>query len=331
MERIKKISSIILRIGISAALLFFLFRQVGAQNLWSTIKGADLRFILLAFLVSFFSYLLCLFRWEMLLKAYQIHLPLKRVILAFSGGLFFNLFMPSSIGGDVVRSIDLAVQTKKTKEVLATVLLDRLSGYVGLVILAAAAMGLGWKYVEAKNILFAMALISGILILILLVLFNSFLYSKINKLLRLPIFGKIGEAINNLHEQVYYFKKHTKIMLINVVISLLVQAVAPVSSYITALALGLKIPIIYFFVFLPIIGAITMLPISLGGLGLRDWATIFFFAKIGVSKDLAFAMSLVNFSYALIYGSIGGFIYVATVHYRRLQSHQPSGIPQAGS
>jgi len=75
---------------------------------------------------------------------------------------------------------------------------------------------------------------------------------------------------------------------------------------------------IYFFIFLPVIGAITLLPISLGGLGLRDATTIFFFAKIGVGKDLAFAMSLLSFSFLLFYGSIAGLIYFITVNHRKL-------------
>jgi hypothetical protein len=105
--------------------------------------------------------------------------------------------------------------------------------------------------------------------------------------------------------------------------SLLVQIVSPLISFVIALSLGIKINIIYFFIFLPIIGAITLLPISIGGLGLRDATTIFFFAKAGVSKDLAFAMSLISFFFLLVYGAIGGLIYVLTVHHRRIQHNQP--------
>ncbi len=87
--------------------------------------------------------------------------------------------------------------------------------------------------------------------------------------------------------------------------------------------MGIKINMAYFFVYLPIIGAITLLPISIGGLGLRDATTVFFFAQAGVSKDMAFAMSLINFSFIVFYASIGGLIYVFTVHHRRIPHHKP--------
>jgi hypothetical protein len=75
---------------------------------------------------------------------------------------------------------------------------------------------------------------------------------------------------------------------------------------------------VYYIVFIPIVGAITMLPISIGGLGVRDASTIFFLAKAGVGNDLALAMSLISFFFILIYAAAGGLIYVLTVSHRRL-------------
>ena len=318
MQFFKKILSIILRISISIILLIFLFRQVDKKSLFEIIKNADKPLLLLAFFVFFSSYLLCLFRWEMLLKAVEIYLPLKRIIISFCGGIFFSLFLPSTIGGDLMRSMDLAAHTKRPREVIATVLLDRLSGYVGLVLLALVSMLFGWRFIQDKSVLFCVVIITAVLIAILLVLFNKFLYSKINKFLHSPNAGKIRELIKNLHQEVYIFRQHKKVITNNLVFSILIQAVSPLAFFIIALSLGIKMNIIYFFVFLPIINAITLLPISIGGLGLRDTTTIFFFAKVGMGRDLAFAMSLINFFFILVFGALGGLIYVLTVHHRRI-------------
>jgi uncharacterized protein (TIRG00374 family) len=323
---LKKIFSIIFRIAISVILLIFLFRLVDKKSLLAIIKNADKPLLFLAFIVLFFNYLLCLLRWQMLLKAADIRLPLKRVIISFSGGIFFNLFLPSTIGGDLMRSLDLAAHTKKPNEVVATVLLDRLSGYVGLVILALLAIMFGWQFVRDSSVLFIIGIITALLIAILLILFNNFLYVRINKFLDSSGAGKIRESIKNLQQEIYIFRRNKKMILSNLAISFLVQLSSPISFYFIALALGIKIRIIYFLVFLPIIGAITLLPVSIGGLGLRDATTIFFFAKAGVSRDLAFAMSLISFFFILIYGALGGLIYVLTVRHRRLQSHQPSAV-----
>lgn len=324
----KKIFSIFLRIGISIILLVFLFKQVDEKSLFALIKNANKPLLLLAFVVYFLTYLFCLLRWEMLLKAVKISLSIKRVIISYAGGTFFSLFLPSTIGGDFIRTIDLAAHTNKPKEVVATVLVDRLSGYIGLAVVALAAAILGWKLVEgSKVVLFSLAMIVFILIAVLLVLFNKFAYAKISKFLQVPNAGKIRSMLIKLHEEIHYFRHNKKLIVKNLALSLLVQIIAPITFYLTGLALGIKINPVYYFVFLPIIGAITMLPISIGGLGLRDATTIFFFAKAGVSKDLAFAMSLINFSFILVYGCLGGILYVLTVRHRRLQRHKPSAIP----
>ncbi|MFH0856172.1 MAG: lysylphosphatidylglycerol synthase transmembrane domain-containing protein [Candidatus Omnitrophota bacterium] len=329
MAVIKKIFSILLRVAISVILLVFLFRQVDGRSILEVIKGINKPLLLLAFLFFFLTYILGLCRWVMLLKAVKINIPLKRVVTSFSGGVFFSLFLPSTIGGDFLRSVDLAVYTKKPKEVIATIFLDRLSGYIGLVILALIAMFLGWKILEDRSVVIALGIIIGMLAVVLLLLFNSFLYSKISRLLKSPNAGKIRDLITDLHEEIYLFRDKPKVVVKNILISIAVQAVPSFTFYIVALSLGLKISLAYFFIFLPIIGAITLLPISIGGLGLRDASTIFFFAKAGVEKNLAFAMSLLSFSFILFYGAIGGLIYVLTVHNRRLQCNQPSQVRKA--
>jgi len=320
MAVIKKIFSIFLRIFISIILLVFLFKQVDEKSLFSVIKNADKPLLFLACGVFFFSYFLCLLRWQMLLKGANIHLPLKRIIISFAGGIFFNLFLPSTIGGDFMRTIDLATHTKKPKEVVATVFLDRLSGYVGLVILALTSLCFGRKFIEDKVIFLSVAVITGLLIVILLVLFNNFLFRKINRFMGKSGAGRIRESLKNLHHEIHIFRHQKKILLKNISLSVLIQIISPLSFYCIALSLGVRIEFIYFLIFLPIIGAITLLPISIGGLGLRDASTVYFFTKVGMTKDFAFAMSLLSFSFIVFYGTIGGLIYVFTVRHRRIQS-----------
>jgi uncharacterized protein (TIRG00374 family) len=324
----KKIFSIFLRVGISIVILAFLFRQVDEKVLFGIIRNANKPLLVLAFLIFGLIYVLCLWRWKMLLEAVKIRLPLKRIIISFAGGIFFNMFLPSTIGGDFVRSLDLAAHTKKPRQIVATVFLDRLSGYIGLVIVALLALLFGWKLLQDRSTLFSVVLITAILIAILFFLFNGFVFSKVNKFFESPGTGKIKEAIGNLHEEIHYFKNHKRVIIDNLALSFFIQIVSPMTFYTIALSLGIKISITYFFIFLPIIGAITLLPISIGGLGLRDATTIFFFAKAGVGKDLAFAMSLISFLFLLLYAALGGLIYVLTIHHRRLQPDQPSIVCQ---
>lgn len=326
MKIFKQILGVVLRLGVSAflILLLFKFQKVDSGRLLENIRFADRIWLSAAFLLNFAVYILCLFRWNMLLKSFDIRLPLKRIIISFSGGVFFSSLLPSTIGGDLMRSLDLSQHTKRTKEVVATVLLDRLSGCVGLVIVALAALILGWRFIYDKSVLFPVAVIVALMLLVLLVLFNDFLFSRINKLLHSPDSGRIRRALKSLHEEIHYFKRHKGVMLKNLFLSVLIQIGPPIAFYITALSLGQKIDLIYFFVFLPIIGAITLLPISIGGLGLRENASVFFFAQAGMPKDLAGAMAFFNSIFVLVLAAIGGMIYVLTLRHRRLQPSQSS-------
>lgn len=324
MVKIKNTLLFLLRISVSILLLVLLFKinKIDPQVLISDIKGADKRLLATGFLFLFFVYFLGFLRWRMLLRAGGINIPLKRLISSFSGGIFFSIFLPSTIGGDLVRAADLAEHTKKTKEVIATVFLDRLSGYIGLVFVILPALLLGRNLVLDQVVFLSVTVIIILLVMVLLVLFNNFIYSAITQLLATPGAGRIKEAIKNMHQEIYLFRNHKKMIVLNLFTSFIVQLIGPISIYFIGLSLGVKINFIYFLIFLPIISAVTLLPIAIGGLGLREGLFVVYFAKAGVVKQLALTMSLLSFSFIVFYGAIGGLVYVLTVHYRRLQSNK---------
>ena len=330
MKRVKKFLVFVLRFCISAILLIalFFFKEINVKELLVDIKTADKLLLFIAFALFFLVYILGLLRWHMLLKAADVHIPFKRAVTSFCGGIFFSCLLPSSIGGDLVRSIDLSKYTQKPKEVIATVLLDRLSGCVGLVIVMLIALICGWDLLS-KNavVLVSIALISGIMAVLLLALFNKFMFIQINKLLHFPNAGRIREGLKNLFHELHYFRKHKKVLIYNLFISIIIQAIGPVVFYITALSLGLKgMNPVYFFVFIPIIGAITLLPISIGGLGIRESMAALFLPAAGIAANDAAAFALINSFFILLYGAIGGLIYVLTVHHRRVQPDPSSPV-----
>jgi hypothetical protein len=327
-DTIKKVLVILLRLGISLLLLILLFKfnKIDVHELLGDIKSADKWLLLVGFLIFFFIYLLGFLRWKMLLCAAGINIPVRRLIVSFSGGAFFSIFLPSTIGGDLVRTADLAGHTKKTKEVIATVFLDRLSGYIGLVIVVVLVLLLDSSLLSDKIVLSSVVLIVAILVFVMFVLFNGFIYSKVNRFLSAPGAGKIKEMIKGLHHEIHIFRHKKKMIASNIALSFAVQVIAPVSVYFIALSLGVKVDFKYFLIFLPIIGAVTLLPVSLGGLGLRENLFVVYFAKVGVVKQLAIAMSLLSFAFIVIYGALGGLIYVLTVHNRRVQCYTPPQI-----
>ncbi|MDD5561474.1 MAG: lysylphosphatidylglycerol synthase transmembrane domain-containing protein [Candidatus Omnitrophica bacterium] len=324
----KKILSVLLRVVISVGLLVLLFKfnKIDINVLINNIKGANRLFLVSGFLIFPIAHLLGFLRWKMLLKAVEIKIPLKKLVSSFCGGIFFSIFLPSTIGGDLVRAADLVAHTQKARQVIATAFLDRLSGYIGLVAIVLIAILLGGELISDKIVFFSVAVIIILLVIILLLLFNSFIYTRISRFLSVPGAGKVKEMIRDMHQEIHVFRNHKKIISGNLMLSFLIQATLPVSVYFIGLSLGVKISFIYYLIFLPIICAITLLPISIGGLGLREGLFVLYFAKAGVMKQLALAMSLLSFSCIVLYGAIAGVIYVFTVHHRRLQHNKPSSF-----
>ena len=99
MKNVKRILSIILRISISIVMLIFLFRMVDLRNLAEHIKQARFPLLVLAFAVFSLNYFLTFLRWKQLFKVVRVYPPAGRLMVSFTGGVFFNLFLPTSIGG----------------------------------------------------------------------------------------------------------------------------------------------------------------------------------------------------------------------------------------
>lgn len=317
----KKILSFIVRISITLVLLIFLFRRVDVVNVWQTIKTLEPTLFLLAFLLYLVIIVLIFWRWKMLLDALHLKVKRRRVFISMLGSHFFNLLLPSTIGGDVVRSFDLFGHTQQGARVVASVLLDRLSGFAGLVILSTAGFLICHKF-------FDISVFMPILILFVLVVLASFFFLNKSFVPRFLNFlgkfikGPIVPKLISLHESLSFFAAYKKILIENVAVSIAGHLLFSLIFYILAFAMGIKVNAIYFIIFVPIVSAVSTLPISIGGLGLRDVTTVYFFSKIGIEKSAAFSMSLIAFFFMVVIGAIGGIVYVFTLRYRRIQSHQ---------
>lgn len=322
----KKTISASFRVFISLTLLLVLFRKIDFKGTLKVIAQLSPLYFISAIVIFLLIYVLLFYRWKMLLDARKAGVSSPRVFSSFSGGLFFNLFTPSTIGGDLSRSIDLGAHTKSYGVIAATVLLDRLSGFAGLVIVAAISLIFGYRMINDFSVYLTIFLFAVLLGGIFLVLFNEGIYIRLNRSVTKK--RNLWENFRKLHSEIYFFRRHRAVLYANLGCSILIQAGASLFSYFILRSLNTRINILYPFVFNPVITVITAIPISIGGLGLRDASSIFFYAKAGVAKDVALAQSLLNFAVIVIFGLIAGIIYVSTLRYRRLQPHQADARSQ---
>ncbi|MDP8212467.1 MAG: lysylphosphatidylglycerol synthase transmembrane domain-containing protein [Candidatus Zapsychrus exili] len=305
-EKTKNVLSFFMRIACSALLLFYLFKQIDIEGTINVIKSANMIYILYAGIVFLFINVFLLYRWVIYIRALDLSVKLSSVTRYFLAGLFGNLFLPSAIGGDLIKIIGLCKNSDKKPTVVASVLLDRLSGFIAIVLVAITAFTLGYNVIDDKTLLFPIVILGIVFFGFITVLFNERAYSFACKIFNK--FPKIKNNLMELHYDIALLKNKKREGWKAIALSCLCQVIFSFTFYLTAKALHQDINIIYFLIFVPLICVAGALP-SIGGLGAREAGAAFLFAKIGVESGIAVSISLVNFLFMVIVGIIGGIIY----------------------
>lgn len=300
----------LLKALVSLSLLAFLFWRTDIDGFINTIKGAKLPLLLFCLLLYVLSQLISTLRWQCLLNAEEFHVPFTRLVLFYFEGMFFNLFLPTLIGGDVVRGYNLYRYTRKGGESLASILVDRLSGLMAMMAIALLALLIGYPYLHEPLVAYLILIIAGGMGLGIFGLANRWLKDTL-----LSFVGKTGlnnfrERIGRTYEAIHRYREHRKAIGQALTLSLVLQTLGIFIFYLISRALGLSVALPYFFLFVPLIHVFSMIPISLSGLGVREGITVFLFAKAGVSSSGALGLSLAWFSIVALASLPGGMVFL---------------------
>jgi len=352
----KKFLFFALRFIVSFSLIGWLLLRLGKENLQNFplyFKQANYTLLGLAVLIFSFAVLITAIRWQILLRVQGIKLSFSPICKLTYIGFFFSNFLPTVVGGDVVKLVYVIRHTKKGPAPLASMLLDRALGVGALVIISLVAVSFTLQVPQIKEI--APPII--VFCLLILSLFFLLLYPKILASLALtvlfvllfignptisplmigagiitlwlflflvsspnsPVFKikllSLGEKFRKLYDAVSLYRENKKTLFFCLILSLLVQNSLALITYLISLAFNLNIPIVYFFLFYPLICLIMSLPISIAGLGLRESAFIFFFTILENTSQMqmdAFALGLCFYLVTLVTSSVGGIIYSFT-------------------
>src|SRR5215831_3526835 len=130
------------KLAVSVALLWLLFSRIDVGKLWASARQASVAWMAIGLGVYAMTIVIMVWRWSLLLEAQDVDMPFYKLFGSMSVALFFNNFLPSNIGDDVVRISDTA-KVARSKTLAATVVLaDRTMGMMGLVLVAALGLSL---------------------------------------------------------------------------------------------------------------------------------------------------------------------------------------------
>jgi len=291
-------------------LAFLLIYKTSVKDIVSTLKDVNLFWLAISFSLHFVGLLISAYRWQILAFAQGDRVPLGFLFKSYLVGTFFNIFLPSRFGGDVVRIWDGSRYSRSLVKSSAIVVVERLTGIIVLFIFALLASLIRLDMAEKIPVIWV-SLLLGLTVLGLLVFF--FLPVVGRGLEKFPAKGfldKVKQKIISFRKAVLLYREKPREFFKAVLWAFLLQLNVIIYYFLIGKALQLNIQFLDYFIFIPIVVLIQIIPVTINGLGLREGSYIEIFKFYGISPQTAFSFSLVEVAFSFIIGGSGGIIYI---------------------
>jgi uncharacterized membrane protein YbhN (UPF0104 family) len=308
MKKAKPVIIFLLKLLVSGGLLAYFLSRVHPERFLHTFASANYSWIALALTVYLFAQSISAVRWTMLARPLGIATPFKDLVKYYLIGMFFNLFAPGTVGGDVSRVYNLvrdeAAHAKgravTTMHAAMSVLMDRAIGMVVLVWLGATALLLFPQYAVPPTVrMVTFLLASGFAVAVLL-----------TPLLRrlLPEDGHtIVVKVRLLFRS---YRMQWRALAAAGVLSIVIHLIQAWMHVVMGRALGLELPFTFCLIVYPLVGTFSSIPVSLNGLGLREGGYIYLLAVIGIGTEKGIAFGLLLFLIVALDSLIGGLLFL---------------------
>lgn len=302
----------VLKAGVSVALLWLLFSRVDMSRLWSVARHASAPWLVAALGLYLAMVLASAWRWGLLLKAQGIELPFSTLTASFLVATFFNNFLPSNIGGDVVRIADTAPAAGSKTLATTVVLIDRGIGLLGLVLMAAVGATAGPRLTTASS-LGPVMLWAGFGVATMIATPALLMPQGLARLLQpLRVLHPewVDERIERLTGALARSRETPGALAGCFAGAVFVQAM--LVGFYLAIAHSMHIPIGFaeLAVIVPISFIVQMLPVSMNGFGVREATFGFYFSRLGLSLESALLVSFVGAALIMLFSLSGGVTYI---------------------
>ncbi|MCS6852096.1 MAG: flippase-like domain-containing protein [Gemmataceae bacterium] len=285
------------RIAVSGVLVTGLILRTDWAQVGEAFASLRLQWWWAAFLLYLVSQLVSAVRWQLLARPLGFKESLARFVSFYFIGMYFNMLLPTSVGGDVLRAWYLDGGSGRRLAAFVSVFADRFSGLLVLLALACAAVVFCPlelpRWVPASVWGTASCALAGLAVAPLLARGKG----RGPWTLRLTAAGRA-------------FRRQPRLLLITTALSLVVQAANVAIVWFIGLGLGLKVPPAYYAIMVPMVSLLTLLPISINGIGVREEGMMRFLAFLGVPTGTTLCLSLLWFAVFLAAGGLGGLVYL---------------------
>jgi hypothetical protein len=272
------------------------------------IPHLDDRELLVGIVIGLLGVIISAYQWQHLLAAESISIRLRRLVNLYFVGIAFNHFLPTGMGGDMVKAYYVGKEGENTIGSTSAVVMSRVTGFFGMLLLSIPA-ALIWHNVfpHSLTITFLLACLAmcGTLTSTIcgVTLLPRFLKGKWAKKKIIMLVLRLGNSICASFKQ-------PRTMCLTIALGLLFHISAALNYYGYAMVLHIQVPFVFYLVAIPFVSLITFLPISINGFGLRETAFIYIFTTMHIPPTMSFLLAILMDLQTLLFGVIGGLIYL---------------------
>lgn len=256
--------------------------------------------------VTFAGVVISALRWQRVVEALGLHGGLRRLLDYYLVSMFVGSVLPSTVGGDVLRVSRLAIDTGERPLSFASVVLERMTGWLVLPVITFTgfAVNPGLLEVPGPAVKLAVLLAAGTLALLLVVLFLA-AHPRLGGRLAhreswLRFLGAVHLGIDRLRRRP---SSAAEVLVVGFAYQLLVV----LAAFLAAKALGVHVSFTVFLTFFPVVAIAQVLPVSIGGIGLREGALVIFLStsKLGATHTQAVALGLAFYAMNVLVSLLG--------------------------
>jgi len=302
----------LIKITVSAGLIAFLFYKLSPASLLSDLARMSLWQLVVSTIIFFISVVMGALQWHLLLKAGGIVLPFVKTFKVYFVGIFFNNFLPAGVGGDVMKIYDVSRVGNDPHQVFAVTILDRVIGIAGLCMLALVASFILLAGEGLDNLHLYIVVFVGCVAPVLALIMNKRLSRAVRRLFGNITFWGLGGRFDAIFRHLGEFRRVRVLLVRLTLLAIAVQFLRVVTHVLVAESLGITVTplsFLQFFVFVPLLSLLMILPISINGLGVREGAGILLFTQIGFSKEQALLMELMTYAIMVVVSLLGGIFF----------------------
>ncbi len=280
-----------------------------ARKLIDVLRGFQFEYLAALLLVAVGTNGISSSKWGLFLKDRGHYLPWWRLFGLYLIGRFFNNFLPSMFGGDVARSYILGRQIGSQSVSAASVVLERVSGLVGLAILATLGSLIN------PNIMSNPVIAIPLMLTILATAFGTlaFFRPKVSALFlrflrRIPVVRRIAPKVGKLLNDIGHYRTNRPLLLKSLLYSLGFQILAAINVYVACRSIGFAPDFADIIVITPVILLLSMIPVSPNNIGWWEFCFGVLLVNAGATAAEGLAVALVLRAMTFLYSLCGGLL-----------------------